>query len=638
MIRPGLVRAAPLLAALISPSVFALTPLTAVRVTPDTAILLGANDQMVTAGEVARHLVPAGNATLQSISGLPASGATVVGYHYAAGHYLVFDTTVVLGGVTFDPRDVAYTDGGGTWSKYFDGVATGIPDGVAIDALALDPVSPALLLSFDTTVVLDGVTFDPRDVARYSAGVFTPFAVLSARIPAGLNLVGLDALPSGNLLMALDGSGSLGGVAFDDEDILEYTAPDTWEMAYDGSARDADWPAAGIAAFAVEAAAGIRVTPVSGLITAETGGLATFAVYLLNPPTADVTVALASSDITEGIVAPATLTFTTANWASTQTVTVTGVDDGLADGDVAYGIVTTTSSTDPAYEGLATADVAVVNQDNEPASPGSLQFAVSSQSVAEGAGTVTVTVSRVGGSVGAVSVVYATADGTAQAPGDFAHTTETLYWADGDAVDKSFTVAIVDDAAEEGDETFGVALSSPDGGASLGSPATQTVTILDDDAPPSPGSLRFALASQSVGEGAGVLTITVSRVGGSAGAVGASWSAVSGSASAPGDFAAAGGTLTWADGDGADKIFTVAIQDDAAVEGAESFTLALSAPTGGGVLGAPVTQTVAIADDDVPAVAPVPALGPLALALLGGLLGGLVWRERRRSAARFHNC
>jgi hypothetical protein len=631
MIRPGLVRAAPLLAALISPTVFALTPLTAARVTPDTTILLGANDQIVTAGEVARHVVPAGNATLQGISGLPASGANVVGYHYAAGHYLVFDTTVVLGGVTFDPRDVAYTDGGGTWSKYFDGVATGIPDGVAIDALALDPVSPAPLLSFDTTVVLDGVTFDPRDVARYSAGVFTPFAVLSARIPAGLNLVGLDALPSGNLLLALDGSGSVGGVAFDDEDILEYTAPDTWEMAYDGSARDADWPAAGIAAFAVEAAAGIRVAPVSGLVTAETGGLATFGVYLLNPPTADVTIALASSDITEGIVAPATLTFTSANWASTQTVTVTGVDDAMADGDVAYGIVTTTSSTDPAYEGLATADVAVVNQDNEPASPGSLQFAVSGQSVAEGAGTVTVTVSRVGGSVGAVSVVYATANGTAQAPGDFTHTGETLYWADGDTADKSFTVAIVDDAAVEGNETLGVTLSSPDGGASLGAPATQTIAIQDNDAPPSPGSLQFSTASQTVGEGVGTVTVTVSRVGGSDGIVAVTYAASAGNATTPEDFAVASGTLTWTDGDTADKTFTVAIVDDAAGEGQESFTLALSAPTGGAGLGAPATQTVAIADNDVATVAPVPALGPLGLALLGGLLGGLAWRARRPS-------
>ena len=50
-------------------------------------------------------------------------------------------------------------------------------------------------------------------------------------------------------------------------------------------------------------------------------------------PTADVTIALSSSDTTEGTVGPASLTFTTANWNVAQTVTVTGVDDAVVDGD-----------------------------------------------------------------------------------------------------------------------------------------------------------------------------------------------------------------------------------------------------------------------------------------------------------------
>ena len=61
---------------------------------------------------------------------------------------------------------------------------------------------------------------------------------------------------------------------------------------------------------------------------------------LTTQPTADVTIGLSSSDTTEGTVAPASLTFTTANWNVAQTVTVTGVDDALDDGAVAYTIVT----------------------------------------------------------------------------------------------------------------------------------------------------------------------------------------------------------------------------------------------------------------------------------------------------------
>ena len=68
------------------------------------------------------------------------------------------------------------------------------------------------------------------------------------------------------------------------------------------------------------------------LTTTEAGGTATFTVVLNTQPTADVTIALSSSDTTEGTVSPASLIFTTANWNVAQTVTVTGVDDALVDG------------------------------------------------------------------------------------------------------------------------------------------------------------------------------------------------------------------------------------------------------------------------------------------------------------------
>ena len=61
-------------------------------------------------------------------------------------------------------------------------------------------------------------------------------------------------------------------------------------------------------------AAGITVAPPGPLATTEAGGTATFTVVLTTQPTADVTIALSSSDTTEGTVLPASLTFTTANW------------------------------------------------------------------------------------------------------------------------------------------------------------------------------------------------------------------------------------------------------------------------------------------------------------------------------------
>jgi hypothetical protein len=116
--------------------------------------------------------------------------------------------------------------------------------------------------------------------------------------------------------------------------------------------------------------------------------------------------------------------------------------------------------------------------------PGTVQLAASTASVNESAGTITITVTRTGGSDNAVSVSYATANGTAMAPGDYLSAAGTLNWADQDTANKTFQVTVVNDAVPESDETFLVTISNPQGGAGLGAPATETVTIVDDDIPP----------------------------------------------------------------------------------------------------------------------------------------------------------
>jgi hypothetical protein len=59
---------------------------------------------------------------------------------------------------------------------------------------------------------------------------------------------------------------------------------------------------------------------------------------LKTSPIADVVIAVASSDATEGGVDAASLTFTAADWNVPQTVTVTGADDPVDDGDIAYDV------------------------------------------------------------------------------------------------------------------------------------------------------------------------------------------------------------------------------------------------------------------------------------------------------------
>ncbi len=115
---------------------------------------------------------------------------------------------------------------------------------------------------------------------------------------------------------------------------------------------------------------GITVTPTTGLVTTEAAGNAMFTVVLDSEPTANVTIPIASTNTGEGTVSPASLTFTSANWNTPQTVTVTGVDDATpaVDGNIAYTVeVQAATSGDILYNGLDATDVSVTNNDNDTA-------------------------------------------------------------------------------------------------------------------------------------------------------------------------------------------------------------------------------------------------------------------------------
>ncbi|MCL4836407.1 MAG: hypothetical protein KJ058_00390 [Thermoanaerobaculia bacterium] len=233
-------------------------------------------------------------------------------------------------------------------------------------------------------------------------------------------------------------------------------------------------------------------------------------------------------------------------------------------------------------------------------SPGSLRFSSAGYSVSETGGAATITVERVGGDDGAVSVQYATANGSAQAGSDYLATSGTLDWASGDDDARTFQVQILDDSLDEANETVQLSLSNPTGGAVLGSPAAATLTIVDDDEPAgSPGTLRFAAGAVSVSEGADMVSLTVVRDGGAIGAVSAQLTTADGTAVAGSDYVAFGQPVVFGDGDATAKVVHVMLIDDAIEESAETFSATLSAPSGGASLGSPSTATVTITDDDV---------------------------------------
>jgi len=92
--------------------------------------------------------------------------------------------------------------------------------------------------------------------------------------------------------------------------------------------------------------AGFTINP-TALTTSEVGGKAEFTVKLNSQPTADVTIGLRSDNLAEGTVSTNSLTFTSANYDQPQPITISGVDDLVADGPLPYKIVTAAAvSTD----------------------------------------------------------------------------------------------------------------------------------------------------------------------------------------------------------------------------------------------------------------------------------------------------
>ncbi|MCR4411149.1 MAG: S8 family serine peptidase [Thermoguttaceae bacterium] len=143
----------------------------------------------------------------------------------------------------------------------------------------------------------------------------------------------------------------------------------TYQIAFSASSSDGNYDSKSAAISAINLdrdTAGITVSPTKGLVTTEAGETAEFTVVLNSKPMADVTILLASSDTSEGIVSAPELKFTPLNWNTPQTVMVTGLDDTDPDFDVAYTIVIQpATSGDPKYNGLNPDDVSVINVDND---------------------------------------------------------------------------------------------------------------------------------------------------------------------------------------------------------------------------------------------------------------------------------
>jgi hypothetical protein len=334
-----------------------------------------------------------------------------------------------------------------------------------------------------------------------------------------------------------------------------------------------------------------------------------------------VSVQFATADASAVAGTDYTATTGTLNFAASdvsETIVVPIADRASFQGERSFGI--TLSNPQPGGAAVlgAPATIAVTIQDDDPAMFGTLQLSAATYSVVENAGTLAVVVRRVGGSDGAVSATISTTPGTATSPADFTAVNQVVNFAAGDTADKTINISLSDDTTFEGDETFTVALSAATGGAVLGSPVSATVTITENDAPPTAGSISFSSATFSGAENAGSITIRATRTGGATGVVAAQYVTSNGTAVTPTDYSLTQGVVSWADGVSGEKTFTVPVVNNSIDETDKKFAVTLSNPTGGASIVAPASAEVTIVDDDVAGIFSFNAVPPVTVAETAG--------------------
>jgi uncharacterized repeat protein (TIGR01451 family) len=210
----------------------------------------------------------------------------------------------------------------------------------------------------------------------------------------------------------------------------------------------------------------------------EGDGSAVITVTLNAASAVTVTVNYATSNGTatagsDYFAASGTLTFTPG--ATVQTFTVTINDDSLDETDETVSL-TLSGASNATIGGTNPATLTITDNDPLP----TVSFESPSYAADEGSSIAVITVTLSGPSGRDVTVNYATSDGTAVAPGDYASASGTLTFVAGATV-QTFTVTINDDSLDETDETVNLTLSGASN-ATIGGTNPATLTIVDDDA------------------------------------------------------------------------------------------------------------------------------------------------------------
>ncbi len=288
------------------------------------------------------------------------------------------------------------------------------------------------------------------------------------------------------------------------------------------------------------------------------------------------------------------------NWTSStsspQSVTpITICDRGLSDGSTRAFLFEISTTTSGVNLGESTYAVITINENDT--DPGTIAMGSTTAAVNESSGVAEVLVTRTGGSEGAVTATYSTANGTAISGTDYTGVTGgTLSWAAGDQTPRLIDIPVTDENLTTGSKNFSVNLSSVSGGASLGTAST-VVTINDNDTVTS--AVALSAGTYSVNESAGTASIPVVLTGASSGTVSVTYSTADSTALNGTDYTSASGTLTWSAGSTGAKYVTVPLTNEGlSTGGTKTFNVLLGTLSGTALFGSPTSAIVTINDND----------------------------------------
>ena len=340
--------------------------------------------------------------------------------------------------------------------------------------------------------------------------------------------------------------------------------------------------------------------------TTEAGGTDQICVALTAAPLASVTVPLSSSDTSEGTLSGTEFIIAPEDWdAATNCITVTGQNDDLIDGNIAYSVLTgDPTSADPAWDALGEADTtnpSLTNLDDDSAG---ITISESNLVITEGGATDTFHVSLqsqpASGQEVHIAVTSSNTNQLTAAPTALTFTSSD--WASPQTV----TVTAVDDGilegAHDGYVSVSVLESSTEEPYLLLGDQTVVADIVDNDS----AVVSVQATSNANENGAnGAFTVTLSKQNDTASAISVDYDVLLASTAVAGThYTALSGSVSIPVGQSsADIAVNVAGHNNELLEGDRSVQLELTGTSAGNVaLGAAATASALIIDDETATV------------------------------------